>query len=52
MIMPISGDTTYVSYQDVMDNEFFVTSNEALQIIERLKSRMLSLYPRSCFGAL
>ena len=52
VIMPISGDTTYVSYQDVMDNEFFVTSNEALQIIERLKNRMLSLYPRSCLGAL
>lgn len=46
VIMPISGDTTYVSYTDVMDNEFFVTSEEALQNIEMLKSRMLSLYPR------
>lgn len=46
VIMPISGDTTYVSYKDVMDNEFFVTSEEALQIVETLKSQMLSLYPR------
>ena len=46
VIIPISGDTTYVSYKDVMDNEFFVTSEETLQIIETLKSQMLSLYPR------
>lgn len=45
-IMPISGDTTYVSYKDVMDNEFFITSEETLQIMETLKSQMLSLYPR------
>ncbi len=44
-IMPISGDTTYVSYKDVMDNEFFVTSEKTLQIMETLKSQMLSLYP-------
>ena len=46
VIMPISGNTTYVSYKDVMDNEFFVTSEETLKIMERLKSQMLSLYPR------
>lgn len=45
-IMPISGDTTYVSYKDVMDNEFFITSEETLQIMETLKSQMLSLYPK------
>lgn len=46
VIMPISGDTTYVNYADVMDNEFFVTSEDTLQIIETLKRQMLSLYPR------
>lgn len=46
VIIPITGDTTYVSYADVMDNEFFVTSEETLQIIETLKRQMLSLYPR------
>lgn len=46
VIMPISDNGTYVSYKDVMDNEFFVTSEEALKIMERLKSQMLSLYPR------
>lgn len=46
-IMPISGDTTYVSYKDVMHNEFFATSEETLQIMETLKSQMLSLFPRN-----
>ena len=45
VIMPVSGDTTYVSYIDVMDNEFFVSSEEALWMVEELKSQMLSLYP-------
>lgn len=45
-IIPISGDTTYISYKDVMDNEFFVASEETLQMIETLKNQMLSLYPR------
>lgn len=45
-IMPIAGDTTYVSYEDVMDNEFFVASEETLKIMEALKSQLLSLYPR------
>lgn len=45
VIMPTSGDTTGVPYAAVMDNEFFATSEETLQIIETLKSRMLSLYP-------
>lgn len=45
VIVPTSDDTTYVAYADVMDNEFFVTSEETLQLVETLKSRMLSLYP-------
>lgn len=45
VIMPISGNTTYVSYKDVMGNEFFVTSEEALRSMETLKNQMLSLYP-------
>lgn len=46
VIAPVTGDTTYVPYKDVKDNEFFATSEEALQIIETLKSQMLSFYPR------
>lgn len=44
--VPVTGDTTYVPYKDVKDNEFFAASEEALQKIETLKSQMLSLYPR------
>ena len=46
VIMPISGDTTYVSYKDVKDNEFFMTSEEALSKVKELKKQMLALYPR------
>lgn len=46
VIMPISGDSTYVSYKDVKDNEFFMTSEEALRKVEELKKQMLALYPR------
>lgn len=45
-IMPITGDSTYVSYKDVKENEFFAVSEEALQILETLKGQMLSSYPR------
>lgn len=46
MIIPISDGSTYVSYKDVKDNEFFVTSEKGLQAMNTLKSQMLSLYPR------
>lgn len=49
VIMPIPDDSTYVSYKDVMDNEFFVESEETLQMFEKLKSEMLSLYARGEF---
>lgn len=45
VIMPTSGDSTYVLYKDVMDNEFFAATEETLQMMEALKSQMLSLYP-------
>lgn len=47
VIIPVTGDTTFVPYKDVKNNEFFVTSEKALEMLEELKSRMLSLYPRS-----
>lgn len=40
-----TGEITYVPYRDVMDNEFFGASERALQLMEELKARMLSLYP-------
>ena len=46
VVMPVSDGSTYVAYKDVKDNEFFATSEEALQIMEGLKRQMLSLYPR------
>ncbi len=46
VVIPISEGVTYVSYQDVKDNEFFVTSEKALQAINTLKKQLLSLYPR------
>lgn len=45
VVMPVMGDTVYVSYKDVADNEFFVASEEALQMVENLKEQMLQLYP-------
>lgn len=45
-IMPIMGETTYVSYKDVKENEFFAASEEALRILETLKRQMISFYPR------
>ncbi|MDE7251731.1 MAG: hypothetical protein K2O32_02135 [Acetatifactor sp.] len=46
VIIPILDGSAYVSYQDVMDNEFFVASENALKNINTLKNQMLSLYPR------
>lgn len=47
VIMPITGDTSFVPYKEVRNNEFFVTSEKALKMLEELKRSMLSLYPRS-----
>lgn len=46
VIIPVSEDSRAVSYKDVMNNEFFVTSEKGLQAMNTLKSQMLSLYPR------
>lgn len=46
IIVPVSGVSTYVPYQDVMNNEFFAASEEALGSMEALKEQMLSLYPQ------
>lgn len=45
IVIPVTGDTTYVSYKDVANNEFFVASEGALQMVENLKEQMLQLYP-------
>lgn len=45
VVIPVTGDTTYVSYKDVADNEFFVSSERALRMVENLKEQMLQLYP-------
>lgn len=46
VVIPVTGDVTYVPYKDVRENEFFVTSEKVLEMMEELKSRMLALYPR------
>lgn len=45
VIMPQKGETTYVNYEDVMNNEFFAMSEETLLLLENLKTQMLLLYP-------
>lgn len=47
VIIPISSGATYVPYEAVKDNEFFVTSEKTLQSISALKEQMLVLYPRA-----
>ena len=44
MVIPLLDETTYVPYKDVMDNKFFVTSEEALRIMTSLKDQMTALY--------
>lgn len=45
VVIPVTSDTTYVSYKDVADNEFFVSLEGVLQMVENLKEQMLQLYP-------
>ena len=45
-VMPVTGDSTYVLYRDVRDNEFFGVTETAIQMMEELKKQMLQLYPR------
>jgi len=46
VIIETSGDTTYVNYRDVKDNEFFAADKEALEAMISLKEKMISLYPQ------
>jgi hypothetical protein len=46
VIVPTKGETTYVPYAQVRNNEFFAVSETALEALEKLKSEMLSAYPR------
>lgn len=44
-ILPTPEQSTYVPYEPVRDNEFFVTSEEGLQAMMDLKHEMLERYP-------
>ncbi len=44
-ILPASEQSTYVPYEPVRGNEFFVTSEEGLQMLMDLKHEMLERYP-------
>lgn len=46
VVIPLTENPTYVPYKDVKGNEFFVTSEEGLKMLEESKARLLSLYPR------
>lgn len=46
-ILSVSEDNRYVPYKEVKDNEFFVSSEEALQALMNLKHDLLQLYPRN-----
>lgn len=46
VVIPLTEDPTYVPYKGVKGNEFFVTSEEGLKMLEESKARLLSLYPR------
>lgn len=45
VIFPTTGETTYVPYGKVKNNEFFIESERALQILETFKEELLAMYP-------
>ena len=47
VIVPVPLGNTYVQYSDVRDNEFFVTSQESLDMILGLKDEFIQKYPIS-----
>ena len=47
VIAPVPLGNTYVPYSDVRDNEFFVTSQESLDMILGLKDEFIQKYPIS-----
>ena len=42
----VTGFSTYVSYRDVKDSEFFGTTPKSAAYWEELKAEMLQKYPR------
>lgn len=46
-IVPVPQSNTYVKYSKVRDNEFFVTSQESLDMILTLKAEFVQKYPMS-----
>lgn len=46
-ITPTSGETTYIPYKGVKDNEFFAETENGFQIWDDLKKRILTAYPAS-----
>lgn len=47
VILPVPSGNTYVPYKEVQDNEFFVTSQESLDMILALKDEFIQKYPMS-----
>lgn len=46
-ITPTIGETTYIPYKGVKDNEFFAETENGFQIWDDLKKRILTAYPAS-----
>lgn len=44
-IVPVFGETTYVDYADVADNEFFTTTEAGMNAILEFKQDLLERYP-------
>lgn len=47
VILPVPSGSTYVHYKEVQGNEFFVTSQESLDMILALKDEFIQKYPMS-----
>lgn len=47
VIISVPLDNTYVPYKEVQNNEFFVTSQESLDMILALKAEFIQKYPMS-----
>ncbi len=45
-VIPVSGETTYVDYCLVAENEFFGCTEQAIQTLQELKQTILSLYSK------
>lgn len=45
IVYPTSGETTYVPYAEVSDNEFFAMEAEGMETFLSLKQELFNLYP-------